>query len=117
MRYSVVLIPALLVSLMTTSCPTPEEKAVAEPAKADSPPAPPWLVPRGPVAAAPAPTELAPSVKKPLEEEPTLPPELADDASEEQPASPEPERTPDAAPRPRLASVARETWVYNEPHW
>src|SRR5689334_17004544 len=53
----------------------------------------------------------------------TLPPELLDDGSDD---LPEPEPEPDPAPekptarppeRPRLASIAKEAWVYAEPLW
>lgn len=51
----------------------------------------------------------------------TLPAALVDDGSDDA-AEPEPEPPPEPAPapkddRPRLASIARETWVFAEPRW
>jgi len=51
---------------------------------------------------------------------PTLPPELVDDGSDDV-APPEPDPEPEPEPihetGPRLASIAKEAWVYTEPRW
>jgi hypothetical protein len=82
-------------------------------------PAPPPAPPPSPPAAAPPapPPPVVPSAPAPADPAlaPTVPPELVDDGSD---ALPDPDPAPPRGPEvPELASTARETWVYAEPHW
>jgi lipoprotein-anchoring transpeptidase ErfK/SrfK len=105
------MLPALALPIASVSCPwsddaivTPEPR-IAPPRAIDPAPAP------KPAAAIPAP------VATPIDPVEPLPPELVDDGSDDV-------KDPEPAPPPRpdrevfeLASTAKETWIFAEPHW
>jgi L,D-transpeptidase catalytic domain len=113
------LLPALALPLASVSCPwsgdvdDPARAAVAKPEPAPIPLPRPAAAPAPP----PPPAPAAPSATAPGEPglDAAVPPELVDDGSDDlHDADPPPPRGPDV---PELASTARETWVFAEPHW
>jgi hypothetical protein len=136
---SLVVIPALVLAGLGTSCPRVAE-APAPVVVAIAAPAAPMAVPPPPPPVAAAPEEplfnavavgraaadgsgaeperpsLAPIALDPVTGTP-LPPELGDDEVDEEErdeAAPRPEEPGD---RPRLLSTAKETWIFAEPRW
>jgi L,D-transpeptidase catalytic domain len=113
------LLPALALSLATVSCPWSEDAAALLrpeplPIAAPVPPARPAAAAIAPPPAA-APSVAAAPVDPGLLT--ALPPELVDDGSDDV-------KDPEPAPPPRpgrevpeLASTAKETWIFAEPHW
>jgi hypothetical protein len=122
MRSRSLLFPTLALSMLSVSCPgsdsvpaRPEPIAAPLPAPPPPPARPAAETPKPPPAA-PAPTASATPVDPGLL--PTVPPELMDDGSDDL-KDIEPPPAP-ALKRPEvdeLASIAKETWVFAEPHW
>ena len=109
------LLPALALAVASISCPWTDEAATTllpEPAPrlTVSPPAP------TPAAAPPAPKPAATAAPVDPALLVTLPPELVDDGSDDvkEADPPPPSRRPEVD---ELASTAKETWVFAEPHW
>jgi len=121
---SLLLLPAFALPLASVSCSWSEDNVTAllhaEPAPvavtaAPRPAAaPPPLTPSPPVAPAPPVSTTSPVDPGLLA---TLPPELVDDGSDD---VKEPDPPPPAKPErevDELASTAKETWIFAEPHW
>ena len=109
-----VLVPALGLSVTSVSCPWNEDAiARPEPASPPKPAAAPLPPPPPVVAPVPSATPIDPALLS------TLPPELVDDGSDDvkepEPAPVKPSR--EAREVDELASTAKETWIFAEPHW
>ena len=103
-------LPALALSFV--SCPWSEDPApLVRPEP--TPPAATALV-----TAAPAPAPQPAAAPRDPAPVPALPPELVDDGSDDvnDPEPPPPPRRPEREPD-ELASTAKETWIFAEPHW